>query len=638
MNLLTPLGLLGLLGLVALIIIYIIKPNFQNKIISSTFVWKRSLKYKKKKIPISKLRNLLLLICQILIITAAAFILAQPYLDNDDEIAGDESVIIIDASASMMSESAGITRFERAVLDVEKYVDELFENEKRVSIIIASDESYFLVQNASAESAVAVKTALNSLLDVSDSPCTFGTPDIDGAITLSEEITSVTLNAEVKLYTDTTYIDDGKVDVVNVTDPAEWNAAILDVRASLFENKYYFEVDVACYGMDTDIRVYCDFYGVNIEESTLNYEITARCSGDEVQTLLFSFDEEAADEVIDIYEYDYVHVYLKEYDSLSYDNNYYRYGGRRPVLKVQYYSYYPNNYFATALMVLRNQLADDWDIEIDQISSIDEMNFGILPETEGYDLYIYEHIMPSTIPSDGIVILANPNQLPSSTGLQLGRTYSAKNGINLEAGDSHPIMQNIKPENITVSLFTEISNYDDYVPLMQVEGKPVVMAKNEPDQKIVVMTFSHNYSNFAMMPDFPLFMYNIIDYYSPSTLSGFVFDVNDEIELNARGESINVAGPGVDVQLDTFPSTLPLKQTGVYTATQDLISGETEVESFFVKLPDEESNINQKIDTLKNPYFFQETEITYDDLLIYFASALVALLFIEWWLKSREQA
>ena len=62
MSLLVPLGLLGLLGIIALIIIYIIKPNYQNKFISSTFIWKLSLKYKKKRIPLNKLRNILLFI------------------------------------------------------------------------------------------------------------------------------------------------------------------------------------------------------------------------------------------------------------------------------------------------------------------------------------------------------------------------------------------------------------------------------------------------------------------------------------------------------------------------------------------------------------------------------------------------
>ena len=62
MTLLTPLGLIALSSIVALIIIYIIRPNFQQKIISTTFVWKLSLKYRKKRIPTSKLRNLILIL------------------------------------------------------------------------------------------------------------------------------------------------------------------------------------------------------------------------------------------------------------------------------------------------------------------------------------------------------------------------------------------------------------------------------------------------------------------------------------------------------------------------------------------------------------------------------------------------
>ncbi|MFR1984179.1 MAG: BatA domain-containing protein [Christensenellaceae bacterium] len=55
MKLLTPLGLLGLLGLLVLLLIYLLKPNYQQKMVSSTYVWKRSLRYRKKT-PISKLK------------------------------------------------------------------------------------------------------------------------------------------------------------------------------------------------------------------------------------------------------------------------------------------------------------------------------------------------------------------------------------------------------------------------------------------------------------------------------------------------------------------------------------------------------------------------------------------------------
>jgi hypothetical protein len=113
MSLLTPIGLLGFIGLVILFIIYIIKPNYQNKIISSTFVWNLSLKYRKKKLPISKLRNLILILCQVLIVSISAFLLTQPFLPDNQEDNGAEKVMIIDVSASMLSETGGESRIER---------------------------------------------------------------------------------------------------------------------------------------------------------------------------------------------------------------------------------------------------------------------------------------------------------------------------------------------------------------------------------------------------------------------------------------------------------------------------------------------------------------------------------------------
>ena len=91
------------------------------------------------------------------------------------------------------------------------------------------------------------------------------------------------------------------------------------------------------------------------------------------------------------------------------------------------------------------------------------------------------------------------------------------------------------------------------------------------------------------------------------------------------------------VKAEEFPHTLALTEPGVYTVTQDLISGETVIESFYVKVASEESNITLVKDELENPYFYVEPESGNLDLLLYLAMALVAFLFIEWWLKSREQ-
>src|SRR5690606_42148293 len=74
----TPLGLLGLLGIIALIIIYILKPKYQDKTLSSTFIWKLSLKYKKQSIPLEWLKSSLIVILQVLIITIMTIIMANP--------------------------------------------------------------------------------------------------------------------------------------------------------------------------------------------------------------------------------------------------------------------------------------------------------------------------------------------------------------------------------------------------------------------------------------------------------------------------------------------------------------------------------------------------------------------------------
>ena len=274
MSLLTPIGLLGLLGIVALIIIYIIKPNYQNKFISSTYIWKLSLKYKKKKIPISKLRNILLFICQLAILAGTAFILTQPYLNSDEVTEGGDTIIIIDASASMHSSVNEEMRLERAANAALADASKALDNGQKVTVIVASDTASFLVQQASKEQSQLVYDAFDKITNAPDSLYTHGEPDIEGAMKLAEQITSYTNNVSVTLYTDTAYLDVGNVKIHDVKDPSEWNAAILDVRATIVEIYYRIEIDVASYGADSRLTVSCDIFNANDSDTTLEIEST----------------------------------------------------------------------------------------------------------------------------------------------------------------------------------------------------------------------------------------------------------------------------------------------------------------------------------------------------------------------------
>ena len=283
-------------------------------------------------------------------------------------------------------------------------------------------------------------------------------------------------------------------------------------------------------------------------------------------------------------------------------------------------------------MVLQDQLKYRWDVEFREVKQ-DES-----PALEGFDLYIFEHTMPATLPEDGAVLLVNPDEVPADAGFRLGSMNNFHhNAQTMLPGEEHPVLKGLHPELITVTEFTTITSFDGFSPVLMCNDSPVLIVKNEPNQKLAVMSFSLNFSNLPLLLEFPMMMYNLIEYYIPSTVTQYVFDVNESIDLGARSEELHVVGNGVDTTITEFPSNLLLVKPGVYTVDQTPISGVDVIENFYVKIPASESNIQGREDVLVNPYLYTDPVEDNTDLILYFAIALVVLLFAEWWLHIREQ-
>lgn len=638
MNWLTPLGFLGLISLIVLIIIYIIKPNYQQKFISSTYVWKLSLKYRKKKIPISQLRNILVFLCQVLAFITCACILAQPFIPGTEREDYGEKIAIIDASASMRTEIDGVTRFERAVSEVRDLLDEVVQNDGALTVILAGTEASVVIQRAGADYYNEAMDKLDKLVAMESFACTYGTPDIEGAMAQAEEVLNENPECNILFYTGSSYIDAGKVEVIDVSDVSEWNAGILDLRVVNDENYYRFEVDVACYNRDASIDVYLDVNGVNITMEQVSISTSAECVGNEVTTVVFDLESGLIES--GIYSYDYAHAYINEADNFEDDNSFFRYGGARQPLKVQYYSTLANNFYSGVLMGLREAMGGYWDIEIDEIQDSEEMiqmGQGKEYAMEGYDIYIFEHMMPPTLPTDGLVILASPNSVPAGADFTMPNWYVAGSEQQLSMEEKSPLTEGMVAENMTVTRWSYIPVYDGYTPLLSCNGDPIILSKNSETEKVLIMGLNLNYSNIPLTAEFPLFFYNVLNYYFPETVEKYVYEVNDEITLNARGPQLDISGPGINKTVTTFPGSLTIQKPGTYTLLQVPLSGSDIVENFYVRIPASESNTEAVIDVLENPFFPPREEAPDLDLVFYFALALVCLLFAEWWLQSREQ-
>ena len=170
---------------------------------------------------------------------------------------------------------------------------------------------------------------------------------------------------------------------------------------------------------------------------------------------------------------------------------------------------------------------------------------------------------------------------------------------------------------------------------------------NKPGEKVVILSFALAYSNFSILPDFALFIRNIVDYYLPSTIDQNVFEVGEAIDLECRGQSVTVAPtniPSAELEaksksFDAFPTQATIYKTGKYIVSTLFDSDEdkeTCAQEIFIKMPQEESNINKVADALEDPYHGASLSDIYLDLAFYFAIAIVFFVFAEWLLHLRE--
>ncbi len=636
MSLLAPLGLLGLLGVVFLVIIYVIKPNHLQKVISSTYIWKLSLKYRKKRVPINKINNILIFICQLAILTICGLLLASPVIGYVQEPDKKEQILIIDASASMRLTNGETTRFERAVEEARSYADMTFDEDGLVTVILADDTPEFLVQRATAENRLDVMEKLDALIQ-GETACTYGSVDMQNAVKLVEHAMEEDPNINVKLYTAKNYIKNSMIETVNVADTDDWNVAVLGAGAALDnDNHYNISIDVGCFGRTSAVTVHCSVFGVNGTKDNWSFSTVESFMQNSAEKKTVTYTMDDFPNGTPLYSFQYITVYVDAgmEDCFTEDDTFYIYGGDKPDFNIQYVSSAPQIFFRSVVGSYRKAFSDTWDIKLTETAPGDK------GATEGFDMYIFENIMPDRMPTDGIVILVNPNIAPENCGFRVDESgVIVPSSSKLEEGVPHPIMQYVNPSQLTINKYQRLGALDSgYKELMSFEGDPMVLVKDSAEEKVLLISCAINYSTLNVQHDFGIFMANVFEYFSPGTFEKTIYEVGETIAFTPRGTNFTVQnGTGEEQKVEDM--TLKVTTPGLYLTMQETLRLDADrvaMENFFVKVPSSESDISSEI-SLPQIDIDESPEKGYEDLLIYFALALVALLFAEWFLHSRSQ-
>lgn len=674
---LLPLGLLGLLGILALIIIYIIRPNYLVYHIPSTYVWKLSLRYKKRRLPTSRLRNILLFICQILILTSIAGILAQPALVEKNASNQSDVIAIIDSSASMYAETNDETRFKRAVDYVIDLATDTFSKGGMVSVIVADGEPAYLSRRVTSEASAQLLSELKTLRD-NEQACYYGTSDITAAMKLTEEVLDENPSADIYLYTDEVYDETyaeqleehRNIHIKNVNDASEWNGAVLGASAEIVDTYCELTVEIASYNMTRELDLYVEISGPDITELNPDKQpiVIVKpvfCEKDTVKKIVFRYGG-GGDETDVLYHelgveerfqtFRSINISLRTGgDSLSADDSFNLYGGRLPVLKVQYASSRnipangsdkdnpgPNPFVNGALGMVKNAFSrlQRYDVQITEVQQ------GKEPALTGFDFYVFEHDMPDVLPSDGVVFLLDPNVGWAGAGLSVISINDFNKTLtscmaNVD-NENHFVMNDpngfkLVPDRIGVSSYKVLTCDPSYDILMTCDSDPVLAVRKDEKNQVAVLSFSVHNSSLPREIEMGALFFNLFDYYFPGIVSDFSAEVGGSVEVNSRGQSLSATGPAeFSKEITEFPDEVSFDLPGTYTFTGITWYEQTLTAQVFVKMPAAESDIFKSRETLAEPEKkLAEGDIT-TNLIIYLAAALVALAFAEWWLHTRE--
>lgn len=622
MGLLTPLGLLGLIGIPILIIIYIIKPKYHEKKISSTFIWRLSLKYRKRKIPLQWLQRSLLFFVQVLAIGLAALILARPLMQVDAK--DGEKVVILDVSASMNSTDGSTTRLDRAIEELYEYASKVNE-ENKLTVILADSTPEFLMQRETSASYAKFQI---STITPSYEECNF-----DEALKLANSIIDENPATRVYFFSDCNYAKTGYVELVNFASN-EWNVGILDFTPS-FESGYYkFIANVGNYNKASELKL-----TLSVDGGAQTFEQTFKFSKDEVKEVVW--DEKLPtyeDAKLTITAKDSSAKFVELKDALAEDNSYYVQNLDNIKFNVQLVGI-GNTFMGSALKAAGN-------INLYLPKTIAEI------KTTGQDLYVFESYVPQELPTDGMVWIINPTSAIPGLNLNIGNPVVGNYRFESTSNNSeanHTIMNHVTPSTIEVTKYTKVSNYSDFDVLMNCNGDPVLLSGRYGNAKVVILPIDLHYSNLPVSLNMAILINNMFDYCVNNTLEESVYQVGDEVTIYSKPTTSQIRVNGTLHMADTnFDDKVnfTVNEPGIYNVEQ-IVDGRKVNDQFYVRVSANESNYKYTREILAvEQYINVETGVVgnpggdsfdLEEATKYFAGALLALVVIEWGLQYREQ-
>ncbi len=563
MSFLYPLGLLGLIGIPIIIIIYILQNKYTEQTVNSTYIWKLSEKFLKRRNPLSGITGLISMILQILLVAAISLAVARPIFTLPG--AAYDYCFVLDASGSMTmieNEEESKTRFDLAKEEIVNIIDEAKDGSSYTLICVSAETVTSFTSLREKDTAI-------ELVNKAEPHHT--TAKYEDLLNTAQTTFDENTSAKIYLVTDKGYVEHNNVTIVDVGSEDKANYAVLDNEYSHLGGVLTATTDLVSYNSDTTLTL--NLYVNGELASTVEQAVK---KGEETPTTISASCESFSEFTLEVANADgyaldnKVTVYNTESDK-SYS-----------VLIVS-----KTGFFFDAVI---DALVDS-DIDIvapDEYESV----------TEQYGLYIFDSYKPSTLP-DGAVWLINADMSIENAGFGIRGKVEIPNGGVLEQSDStstnvRHLLRGVSTSDIYITNYVKYSGmYLDFHTLYSYDSNPVIFAgANGLGNRQVVFGFDLHESDFALTTDFVILMRNLLEYSFPDVIDNTSYTVGDEAVVNIIKNATNLkalspSGDDIYIETDGATAALPLSEVGTYSISITLAGREMVYKLYAGAHPDE---------------------------------------------------
>lgn len=494
------LGLATLAGGVSLIVLmYLLKQKYKEKQIPSLFLWDKVFVQTKAMQPWQKLKKSLLLFLQLAAAALLALAISGPFVASDMQ--SQNYVLALDCSLSMQATDESPTRFAAAKKDIQRMVEQAAPTAS-FSLVILTDQPYLAVSDGE-------KSRLLRLLE--EAQPTAGSVDWEKA---SQIMTAECekLDAQAALYTDQYGNLEALSPIEEVYGMSAENSAVTMLSHRIQDDGLYVMTQVHHFGennVEKQVTLYTD--GVAFDTQTV--QLTANA---DTSVVFQAVPQEAKTLEVRLSPEDVLPLDDARYEGLAVSDT-------QKVLLV-----------GAGNVFLEKALALQPKVQVYTTQSAEEQ------ELSGYGLYIFDGVMPDTLPTDGHILFLQPSQEQSL--IQVGETRTFSDTVR---GVDDTLLENTGGISFALQEGTPLSA-DWGQTFLRAEGQTLGLYGEYNGQKIAALGFDLHKSDFPLQAGFPILLYDLIEWYFPENAAG-----------------LSQAEAGQTVSFDLQPST---QQAVVQTA------------------------------------------------------------------------